>query len=391
MPTVSKTRKRQKRSSASETTSGRTQRLREVGSRVTNPVISPWRYLWAFIVQVVSSFFKNKGLLLAGAVAYNTLLSMIPLLLISLIFLSHLIDEARLVAIISQELKLVVPGQADDLVGALLSFLENRDVIGVVGVAVLLFLSSIAFRMVEDSMNMIFKSPSKKEQRRFWVSALIPYAYMVAIGLGLLLLTAFTAVLQMVAGSGPVVMFGQHYSFAEANSFFLYMAGWSSLVLLFTSIYKILPQHPVSTRRALAGGLTAAFLWEVVRRILTWYFANISLVNVVYGSFATVIVVLLTMEVGAVILLLGAEVIAELEHNAALGLPWYGRVEERLATNAAASAPEPAPPGPSLAESPDPELEKPPDDPPTVDEPDAGEADADGEPVEPDEPAASQG
>ncbi len=54
-----------------------------------------------------------------------------------------------------------------------------------------------------------------------------------------------------------------------------------------------------------------------------FYFANLSFVNVVYGSLATLIVVLLTLEIGAVILLLGAQVIAELEHNARRGLPWY--------------------------------------------------------------------
>jgi len=47
------------------------------------------------------------------------------------------------------------------------------------------------------------------------------------------------------------------------------------------------------------------------------------MVNLVYGSLATVIVMLLFLEIAFIILLLGAQVIAELESSAAAGLPWY--------------------------------------------------------------------
>jgi uncharacterized BrkB/YihY/UPF0761 family membrane protein len=64
-------------------------------------------------------------------------------------------------------------------------------------------------------------------------------------------------------------------------------------------------------------------LWEAARSILAWYFANLSLVEVIYGSLATVVVLLLGLEVAAIIVLIGAEVIAELERNDLVGLPWY--------------------------------------------------------------------
>ena len=71
------------------------------------------------------------------------------------------------------------------------------------------------------------------------------------------------------------------------------------------------------------GGLFAAVLWELTRQVLLWYFANLSLVSTIYGSLATVIIVLLSMEIAAVILLLGAQVIAELQRSANLGLRWH--------------------------------------------------------------------
>ncbi len=69
----------------------------------------------------------------------------------------------------------------------------------------------------------------------------------------------------------------------------------------------------VRLRHAVIGGIAAAVLWELVRNFLVWWFSSISLVNVVYGSLATVVVVLLSLESAAIILLLGAQVIAELE------------------------------------------------------------------------------
>jgi uncharacterized BrkB/YihY/UPF0761 family membrane protein len=59
--------------------------------------------------------------------------------------------------------------------------------------------------------------------------------------------------------------------------------------------------------------VTAALLWEITRHVLVWYFSTLSQVNVVYGSLTTAIVVLLSLEIAATLLLLGAQVISEYE------------------------------------------------------------------------------
>ncbi len=63
----------------------------------------------------------------------------------------------------------------------------------------------------------------------------------------------------------------------------------------------------------LMGAVTAALLWEITRRVLVWYFATLSQVNVVYGSLATAIVVLFSLEALATLLLFGAQLISEYE------------------------------------------------------------------------------
>ena len=82
---------------------------------------------------------------------------------------------------------------------------------------------------------------------------------------------------------------------------------------MLTSVYMVMPVGRLSWRHALIGGVTAAVLWEITRHVLVWYFSTLSQVNVVYGSLTTAIVVLLSLEIAATLLLLGAQVISEYE------------------------------------------------------------------------------
>jgi uncharacterized BrkB/YihY/UPF0761 family membrane protein len=63
-------------------------------------------------------------------------------------------------------------------------------------------------------------------------------------------------------------------------------------------------------------------LWEATRHLLVWYFSTLSVVGVVYGSLATTIIGLLSLEIASIFLLLGAQTIAEyerLEDDAPIG------------------------------------------------------------------------
>jgi uncharacterized BrkB/YihY/UPF0761 family membrane protein len=77
----------------------------------------------------------------------------------------------------------------------------------------------------------------------------------------------------------------------------------------------------LSLRHALIGAVSAALLWEVTRHLLLWYFSSLSQVSVVYGSMTTAIVVLLSLEAAAALLLFGAQVISEYERVGKGGAP----------------------------------------------------------------------
>ena len=62
-----------------------------------------------FAIAVIKQFRANQGILLAGAVAYYTLLSLVPLLILILLALSHVVDEERLLVTLRASLEFVVP------------------------------------------------------------------------------------------------------------------------------------------------------------------------------------------------------------------------------------------------------------------------------------------
>ena len=266
----------------------------------------------AFALQVLRAFNANQGLLLAGAVAYYTLLSIVPLLILMVIVLSQVIDQAELLVTLRRALGWVVPGQSRALVEELASFLEYRQVVGWFLLATLLFFSSLAFRVLESAFSVIFLHRVAVRKRHFLASALMPIGYIVFIGAGLFVGTVVFATL-MAVGEESIVFLGRAWSLGGVSRALIHLAGVAGEIILLSSIYYFMPVGRMPPGHALIGGATAGLLWEVIRRILIWYFHTLSQVDVVYGSLTTAIVVLLTLEIAATLLLLGAQVIAEYE------------------------------------------------------------------------------
>ena len=264
-----------------------------------------------FVRRVGRGFRKNQGFLLASAVAYNALLSIVPLFAILLLALSKLVERKRLLAMVSTSVEQLLPGRSAAITDQVTSFLEHGEMVGLLGGVSLLFFSSVAFTVVENAMSVIFHHRDERK-RHFLVSAVIPYLFIMALGVAILVGTLLASAFSILGrdlhlGGEPI---------AGMSRLLLWMAGTGGLAILLTALYMVLPKGHVAFRHAAVGGVTATLLWELVRRGLGWYFTTLSMVNVVYGALGNSVVVLLSFEVVAMILLLGAQVIAELERGA---------------------------------------------------------------------------
>lgn len=273
-----------------------------------------FRHPLRIVIGAVRDFRRHQGLLLAGAVAYYTLLSIIPLFTLLLVILSHFMDQEMLLDTISAQFDLIVPSRSTTLTQQMAHFLENREVVGWIGMGVLLFFSSLAFTVLENAMSVIFYHRVNIQRRHVLISAIIPYLFILLLGLGILLVSVISGLLQAL-DHRSLALLGLRWSLDGMSGIILYLLGFLGLVMMLTALYLVLPVGRIPFRHALVGGAIAAGLWELTRHALVWYFSTLSLVNVVYGSLATAVVVLLTLEAAAVILLFGAQLIAEVERS----------------------------------------------------------------------------
>jgi len=268
----------------------------------------------AFALRALKAFKANQGLLLAGAVAYYALLSIIPLLILVLIVLSHIVDRALLLETMARYLGWLFPGEGRAVLAELENFIEHRDVLGWVLGITLVFFSSLAFTVLENAMSIIFHHRVQVRRRHFLVSAILPYCYILFLAAGTLAVSLVAGALEAI-GERSIDFLGREWSLGGVSGVALYLLGVAGEILIVTSVYLVMPVGRLSYRHALIGGAVAALLWEVTRHLLVWYFARLSQIGVVYGSLATAIAVLLSLEFGATLLLFGAQVIAEYERS----------------------------------------------------------------------------
>ena len=279
-----------------------------IASRARLVLRDPLGFAWC----TLRAFRANQGMLLAGAVAYYALLSIVPLLILIVIALSHVIDQSLLLATLGRYLEWLVPGQSRAIIGELSNFLDHRQLIGWVLGITLLFFSSLAFTVLENAMSVIFLHRVVARRRHYLVSALLPYLYILSLGVGMLLVTLVAGSLTAI-GQERIDFLGRSWSLRGISGALLYLLGFAGEVFVLTSVYLVMPVGRLRISHALIGGVTAAVLWEFTRHLLVWYFATLSQVSVVYGSLTTAIVVLLSLEIAAALLLLGAQVISEYE------------------------------------------------------------------------------
>ncbi|MEM9694335.1 MAG: YihY/virulence factor BrkB family protein, partial [Myxococcota bacterium] len=312
------------------------------------PMLELLRRGLLFAGRVLRRFYKGQGLLLASAVAYNALLSLVPLVGLIVTVVSAFLPADELLRLIQTEINIILPGSGDVLGEVFLTFASQRALAGGVSFVVLLVFSSIAFRALDEALGAMFVAPEHhRRKRRRFAGIVIPLIYIGLFATGLMIATLISIGLEMIPEQGITIL-GYRLSVAISSLTVFETLTFVALVALLASFYRVMPQVHVRMRYCLIGGFVAAVLWDVIRRTLVWYFTSVSLVGLIYGSLATVIVLLLSLEAYALVVLIGGQIIAEVDRSHRAGMAWYeeprpsffyavppsGRVSKRTAPRA---------------------------------------------------------
>jgi membrane protein len=254
------------------------------------------------------SFVRDGCMNLSAAIAFYSILSLIP-------FLFLLVSGASLILGSSDAAYLMVINFINQVIPktGLLIFKEvqtvsqRAGVLGWVGLFSLLWTASVIFSSLEYAMGVVFRV---ERRRSFMKSRFMAFAMVPACGAIFFLSLIVTAAARIMANL-QIPLWGINLGDSHFFKFLVaYFLPYLVLAAGFTSIYKLVPNTTVSLRHALAGGASCALLFEGAKHFFTWYIANYSKYGVVYGSLEAIVILVLWTFYSSSILLFCAEVVS---------------------------------------------------------------------------------
>jgi membrane protein len=258
--------------------------------------------------DTVTEWTQDQVPLYAAALAYYTVFSLAPLLLIAIAIAGAIFGE--------EAAQGQIVGQIQGLVGrdgaeAIQTMLQNAQrpgsggtIASIVGVVTLLFGASGVFGQLQQALNAIWNVKPKPERgwKNFIQSRFLSFAMVLVIGFLLLvslILSAILAAISNVFGS----MMPEFIAVGQGLNFFI---SFAVITLLFASIYKFLPDVQVPWKNLWIGAAATALLFNIGRYLIGLYLGN-SGIGSTYGAAGSFVVLLVWVFYSAQIILFGAE------------------------------------------------------------------------------------
>jgi membrane protein len=274
----------------------------------------------AILKQSVSEFSDDNVPRLAAALAYYTVFSLAPLLVIALTISAFVLGEQGLTSQISSQIQgLVGQTAAVAIQTAIESANQPRkwDVAAAGGILALLFGASGVFGELQQGMNIVWDVKPKPGRGIMGMIKDRFFSFAMVLGTGFLLLVSGLLAI-------AVNEFGQRLNgiapWLDAVAYLLNLAvSLGIATLLFALIFKILPDAEVRWKYAWLGGFFTAVLFNIGKELLAVYITK-GHVGDSYGVAGSLIAVLVWVYYCSMILMFGAE-FTQVYHQHASGAP----------------------------------------------------------------------
>jgi membrane protein len=282
------------------------------GRVASNPRRIPWRGWKDILWRTYREVTHDRLTIVAGSVTYYTLLAIFPALGV-FVSLYGLIADVRTVQAQLIQLSVIFPPEAVSLLGEQMLRLANREAAGLSLAAVASLLLSIwsanaAMKALFDGLNIAY---DEREKRNYVLRSALTYGFTVAL---LIFLTAISAILV----AAPLVLEALYL-----RKDWLIAARWPLVYAVaagaFAVVYRYGPSRALARWRwVVIGSLAAAFLWMAGSAGFSWFLNNLARLDATYGSLGTVIGFMLWIWFSVMVVLVGAELNAEIEHQTAI-------------------------------------------------------------------------
>jgi membrane protein len=282
-----------------------TERLRAIETFLRDLWAGALDFPWPTTAQTLRERFREDRLgVTASSLTFTTTISLVPLFTVALAVFSAFPMFGRLQALLQRWLvqSLVPENIAKQVLSYLNEFAGKAGQMGWAGALVLLVTALALILTIDRKLNDIWRV---RQSRSLTQRVLV---YWAVLTLGPLLLAGSLSITSyaLTASSGVV-------SAPPGGVRFLLDAFQFAIVTVgIAALYRFVPNTHVRWNHALLGGLFVATGLELAKKLLTWYLAQVPTYSVVYGTFATLPILLVWIYVAWVIVLLGAVVAAYL-------------------------------------------------------------------------------
>ena len=263
-----------------------------------------WRVFW--------SVSGDRVLSTSGSVAFFALLAVFPAIA-TMVSLYGLIADSSTIRGHLSLLAGILPGGVLELLGQQISLISAQDtdklsLAFLVGFLVSLFSANSGVAALFDALNVVYGEKEKRSLLRFYF---ITFLFTLAmIGLVIAATGAVVVAPVVLALIGWVTPAEQLLAALRWPALLIIVCGWLAL------IYRYGPSRKDAKWRWVTGGsVTAAMLWLGASMLFSWYVANFDSYNKIYGSFGAGVGFMVWIWLSVVIVLLGAELNAEMEHQ----------------------------------------------------------------------------
>lgn len=263
------------------------------------------RKIYRFVRDVFREFAADNGGLVAAAMAFFGLLSVIPLLLLAVGVLGYVIGSQRAFDQVIDLVRQYFPVGIDELRQNLDAIRRSSGVVSGVGLLGLLWTGSQIFVILQHVMNIALDAP---ERLGFIKARLRAIALVIIAGILFALSIGITWSITAI-GAYNIEVWGLTSDGLDPlwNLLTTLVPVVISIVMFFI-IYKFLPTVEMETVGPLIAAVTAGLLFELAKWAFGWYVANFANFTAVYGSIGGVIVIVLWIYYLSMITVVGAEV-----------------------------------------------------------------------------------
>ncbi len=261
----------------------------------------------SLFVQAFRELLKNDPLRMAGATAFFTTFALPPILVILIQVFRLVVDPKTIRTELFKSLSDIVGKEAvEQVVDVLVALrgLAQNWYITIGGFVFLLFVATTLFKIIRSSINQIWKI-RVVHRRNVWKSLRSRVqSILVILVAGVLLMVGIVAETVRVVIGNYIFDFSPQLSI-YFNSILRYVVSIIVVTLWFTIVFRYLTDGRPSWKVSFAGGVVTAILFSFGKIVLQWLLSYSNL-NTVYGTSASIVLLLLFVFYSAMILYYGA-------------------------------------------------------------------------------------